>query len=53
MIVNAASVTHTQLSEDQLRAAGITEGFCRLAVGIESPRDIIEDLEQALKASAG
>ena len=52
LIVNAASVTHTQLSEDQLRAAGISEGFCRLAVGIESPGDIIEDLEQALKVSA-
>ena len=53
LIVNAASVTHTQLDSHQLEDAGISEGFCRLSVGIEDPDDIIEDLEQALKASAG
>jgi cystathionine beta-lyase/cystathionine gamma-synthase len=50
LIVNAASITHTQLNEEQLAAAGISEGFCRLAVGIEDANDIIDDLEQALKA---
>ena len=53
LIVHAASVTHTQLTAEQLEAAGISEGFCRLSVGIEDPDDIIEDLEQALKATAG
>ncbi len=53
LIVNAASVTHTQLDAEQLRAAGISEGFCRLAVGLEDAADLIEDLEQALKTSAG
>ncbi len=52
LIVNAASVTHTQLDDEQLKAAGITPGFCRLSVGLEDPDDLIEDLEQALKASA-
>ena len=32
------------------RAAGVTPGFIRLSVGIEDPRDIIADLEQALAA---
>lgn len=52
LIVHAASVTHTQLSAEQLEAVGISEGFCRLSVGIESAREIVEDLEEALKASA-
>ena len=48
LIVHAASVTHTQLDEEQLRAAGISAGFCRLSVGLEEPEDLIGDLEQAL-----
>lgn len=50
LIVHAASVTHTQLDEQQLVDAGISEGFCRMSVGIENASDIIDDLEQALKA---
>jgi methionine-gamma-lyase len=52
LIVHAASVTHTQLSPQELREAGISEGFCRMAIGLEDPEDIIDDLEQALKLSA-
>ena len=48
LIVHAASVTHTQLSDNELRAAGISPGFCRLSVGLEDVDDLIEDLEQAL-----
>ncbi len=48
LIVHAASVTHTQLDADELREAGISEGHCRLSVGLEDPADLIEDLEQAL-----
>ena len=51
LIVHAASVTHTQLSDHELRAAGIEEGFCRLSVGLEDPEDIVADLEQALQAT--
>jgi cystathionine beta-lyase/cystathionine gamma-synthase len=53
VIVNAATITHTQLSAADLEAAGISEGFCRLSIGLEDPADLIEDLEQALTASAG
>lgn len=48
LIVHAASITHTQLSPDELRAAGISEGFCRLSVGLEDVDDLIADLDQAL-----
>jgi methionine-gamma-lyase len=51
LIVHAASVTHTQLSPEELVAAGISEGFCRLSIGLEDPEDIIDDLERALKLS--
>ena len=33
-------------------AAGVTPGYIRLSIGIEHPDDIIEDLDQALNASA-
>lgn len=48
LIVHAASVTHTQLSDDELHAAGIWEGFCRLSIGLEDADDLIADLDQAL-----
>ena len=50
LLVHAASVTHTQLGPEELRAAGISEGFCRLSVGLEDAADLIEDLTQALGA---
>ena len=50
LIVHAASVTHTQLNEAELQAAGISGGFCRLSVGLEDPEDLIADLEQALES---
>jgi cystathionine beta-lyase/cystathionine gamma-synthase len=52
LLVHAASVTHTQLSASELAGAGISEGFCRLSVGVEDPADIIADLEGALQATA-
>ncbi len=48
LIVHAASVTHTQLDPEELRTAGISEGFCRLSVGLEDPNDLIADLDAAL-----
>jgi len=48
LIVHAASVTHTQLGPDELHAAGISEGFCRLSVGLEDPDDLVDDLAAAL-----
>ncbi|MDQ4025167.1 MAG: aminotransferase class I/II-fold pyridoxal phosphate-dependent enzyme [Actinomycetota bacterium] len=51
LVVHAASITHTQLSAEELRAVGMDEGFCRLSVGLEDPEDIVGDLAQALDAT--
>ena len=40
-----------QMSPEDLAAAGVGEDLVRISVGLEDPRDIIEDLERALKAS--
>ena len=47
-ILPPASHTHRQLSDEQLREAGIAPDLMRLSVGIENAEDIIADLEQAL-----
>ena len=47
-ILHPASHTHRQLSDEQLREAGVDPGLMRLSIGLEDPRDIIADLEQAL-----
>ncbi len=44
-----ASTTHAQLPAADQRAAGVTPGSIRLAVGIEHPDDIVADLAQALE----
>ena len=46
LIIHPASTTHRQLSEDELRAAGVGPGTIRLSVGIEAVDDLIWDLEQ-------
>jgi cystathionine beta-lyase/cystathionine gamma-synthase len=48
LVVHPASVTHTQLSAVQRRAAGITDGLVRVSVGIEDPEDLIADFDRAL-----
>jgi O-acetylhomoserine (thiol)-lyase len=44
-----ASTTHRQLSDDELKAAGVSDDLVRLSIGIEHIDDILADLEQALK----
>ena len=46
-VLNPASATHRQLTEEQLEAAGIDPGMIRLSVGLENVEDIIADLERA------
>tara|TARA_B100000035_G_scaffold311598_1_gene321425 strand:- start:604 stop:1881 length:1278 start_codon:yes stop_codon:yes gene_type:complete len=46
-----ASTTHRQLSKSELKAAGVPEDLVRLSIGLENIDDILEDLDQALKAS--
>jgi O-acetylhomoserine (thiol)-lyase len=51
LVIHPASTTHAQMSSEELAKAGVGEDLVRLSVGLEDPRDLIEDLEQALKAS--
>ena len=48
-VLHPASHTHRQLSDEQLRAAGIAPDLIRLSIGLEDPEDIIADLQQALE----
>jgi len=48
IINHSASTTHQQLSKEELKKAGVSEGLIRLSVGIEDLEDLIEDLAQAL-----
>ena len=50
-VLHPASHTHRQLSDEQLRAAGIAPDLIRLSIGLEAPEDILADLEQALNAA--
>jgi O-acetylhomoserine (thiol)-lyase len=48
LVIHPASTTHRQLSDDELRAAGVGPGTVRLSVGTESVDDLVWDLERAL-----
>ena len=50
LAIHPWSTTHQQLSDEEKIAAGVTEGYVRLSVGIEHIDDIIADLDQALAA---
>ena len=50
LAIHPASTTHSQLSEKDQLAAGVTPGYVRLSIGIEHPDDIIADIDQALSA---
>jgi O-acetylhomoserine (thiol)-lyase len=49
LVIHPASTTHQQLSAAEQRATGTTPELVRLSVGIEDVRDIIADLDQALR----
>ena len=51
LAIHPATTTHSQLTEEELVAAGVTPGYVRLSIGIEHPDDIIADLKQALDAA--
>ena len=48
LITHPASTTHSQIPADELIAAGINPVTVRLSIGLEDPKDLIEDLTQAL-----
>ncbi|NOT60041.1 MAG: homocysteine synthase [Acidobacteria bacterium] len=51
LVIHPASTTHSQLSEEEQAATGVTPGLIRLSVGIEDIRDILADIDQALNAA--
>jgi O-acetylhomoserine (thiol)-lyase len=51
LVIHPASTTHSQLSDEELRNAGVEPEAVRLSVGLEDADDLIWDLENALKAA--
>jgi len=51
LVIHPASTTHSQQTEEELVAAGITEDYVRMSVGLEDIEDIRADIDQALHAS--
>ncbi len=50
IITHPASTTHQQLSHEELVACGVPEGLIRISCGLESAKDLIDDISQALEA---
>jgi O-acetylhomoserine (thiol)-lyase len=50
LALHPATTTHSQLTEAQQRAGGLTPEMIRLSIGIEHIDDITADLDQALNA---
>ena len=48
--LNPATSTHRQMTEEQLKAAGIPAGLVRMSCGLEDKQDLIDDIAQALDA---
>ena len=51
-VTHPASTTHGRVAEEEKRRAGVTENLIRLAIGLESVKDLKADLERGLKALA-
>lgn len=49
-LLHPATTTHSQLSEEEQIASGVTPDLMRVSIGIEDIRDIISDFEQALES---
>jgi O-acetylhomoserine (thiol)-lyase len=49
LVIHPASTTHQQLTDEEQRSTGVTPDLVRLCIGIEDVRDIIADIDQALK----
>jgi O-acetylhomoserine (thiol)-lyase len=52
LVIHPASTTHSQLSEEELIAAGAAPELVRLSIGIEDVEDLIYDIDQALKKAS-
>ncbi len=51
LVIHPASTTHQQLTPQEQQDAGVSLEYIRVSVGIEDAQDIIDDIDQALKAS--
>ena len=51
LIEHPALMTHATIPAEQRTALGISDGLIRISVGIENVKDLISDLDQALKRS--
>jgi len=51
LAIHPATTTHSQLSPQEQKASGVTDGYVRLSVGIEHVDDILADLDRGLSAS--
>jgi O-acetylhomoserine (thiol)-lyase len=51
LVIHPASTTHSQLSDEEMRNAGVGPEMIRLSVGLEDPGDLIWDLDNALRAA--
>jgi cystathionine gamma-synthase len=52
LVAHPATMTHASMSAEARAAAGIGDGLLRLSVGIESPADLLDDLQSALARAA-
>jgi len=52
LVIHPASTTHFRMSDEALKAVGIHPGTIRLSIGLEDPRDLIDDLNRGLAAAA-
>ena len=52
LVIHPASTTHRQMTDEQLKEAGVSPDLIRLSVGIENPEDILDDIKQALEKAA-
>jgi O-acetylhomoserine (thiol)-lyase len=52
LVIHPASTTHFRMSDEALAAAGIHPGTIRLSIGLEDPKDLIDDLNRGLAAAA-
>lgn len=51
LITHPASMTHADVPREQRERIGLSDGLVRLSVGLEEPRDVIEDLSRAIDAA--
>jgi O-acetylhomoserine (thiol)-lyase len=52
LVIHPASTTHYRMSDEDLALSGIHPGTIRLSIGLEDPKDLIDDIKKGLSAAA-